>query len=63
MADGATVFEGHGAGFAVEPFNVNSIPPGEIAGIEYYAGAATLPAELNSTRNTCGLLVIWTRVK
>ena len=77
IVDGATVYDGSGDDVeivniggrpverpvAAEPFNVNSIPPGEIAGIEYYAGAATMPAELNSTRNTCGLLVIWTRIK
>jgi hypothetical protein len=44
-------------------FDINSIPTRDIAGIEYYAGAATMPIKYNSMRNTCGLIVVWTRVK
>jgi hypothetical protein len=43
------------------PFDINSIRPEEIAGVEYYAGGASMPAEYNSTRAACGLVVIWTR--
>ena len=43
------------------PFDINSIRPEEIAGVEYYAGGASMPAEYNSTRAACGLVLIWTR--
>jgi hypothetical protein len=42
-------------------FDVNSIHVGEIAALEFYAGPAQMPPELNATRATCGALVIWTR--
>jgi hypothetical protein len=43
------------------PFSVNWLDPGEVAAIEWYAGPASMPAQFNSTRNGCGLLVIWTK--
>ena len=58
IVDGAMVYSG-AQGDA--PFSVNSYRPDEIAGIEYYAGGASMPAEYNATRTTCGLVVIWTR--
>jgi hypothetical protein len=44
-----------------QPFYVNQMDPGEVAAIEWYAGPAQMPAEFNATRNSCGLLVIWTK--
>ena len=58
ILDGAVVYNG------IEgepPFNINSISPDEIEGIEYYASGATTPVEYNTSRNACGLVVIWTR--
>jgi hypothetical protein len=43
------------------PFDINTIRPEEMAGVEYYAGGATMPIAYNSTRAACGLVVIWTR--
>lgn len=43
------------------PFNINSIMTNEVAAIEFYAGPATMPPELNATQGTCGALVIWTK--
>ena len=43
------------------PFDINSIMTQHIAAIEFYAGPATMPPELNSTQGTCGALVIWTK--
>ena len=43
------------------PFDINSIMTNQIAAIEFYAGPATMPAELNITAGTCGALVIWTK--
>jgi hypothetical protein len=58
VVDGAFVYQGH----AGEPlFDINSIPPSAIAGLEYYASAASIPAKYNGTRGTCGLMMIWTR--
>ena len=43
------------------PFDINSIMTQHVAAIEFYAGPATMPAELNATQGTCGALVIWTK--
>jgi hypothetical protein len=43
-------------------FDVNSIPPSQIEGIEVYTSAAQTPAKFNKTSNGCGVLVIWTRI-
>jgi hypothetical protein len=42
-------------------FDINSISSSEIAGVEVYHGAATIPAQYEGMRTTCGLLIIWTR--
>lgn len=44
------------------PINA-AVVPGEVAGIEVYAGAATVPIQFGSirTETTCGLIMIWTR--
>lgn len=44
-----------------EIFNLNTLHADEVAGIEFYSGAATLPRELSAPRGTCGALVIWTK--
>ena len=46
---------------AEPPFNINSIMTQHIAAIEFYAGPASMPPELNATQGTCGALVIWTK--
>ena len=43
------------------PYDINSIMTNHIAAIEFYAGPATMPPELNATQGTCGALVIWTK--
>lgn len=44
-------------------FNLNTLVPEDIHGIEVYPGAATVPAEFASMRGTsrCGLIMVWTR--
>ena len=54
--DGAAVFTG-GVGQLL--FDINTLDPTTIAGIEYYAGNASIPSRFNSSRNTCGALLIW----
>ena len=58
VLDGAFVFQGNPG---EPPFDINSISPTVIAGVEFYQSSATIPAKYNGTRNTCGLVVIWTR--
>lgn len=41
-------------------FDINTIPPAFIKGIEVYAGPATTPVEFG-TPSVCGLVAIWTR--
>lgn len=57
--DGAMVFDSrqpiHGL------FDVNTVPPDHIAGIEVYVSAAQIPAKYNRTGGGCGVLLIWTR--
>jgi hypothetical protein len=44
-------------------FNLNTLAPEDIHGIEVYPGPATVPAEFASMRGTsrCGLIMVWTR--
>lgn len=42
-------------------FDVNTIEPATIAGIEYYTVAQT-PSQFGGTGGACGTLVIWTRM-
>lgn len=58
VLDGIFVYQG----VTNEPlWDINSLQPSSVAGIEYYAGGATMPVKYNSARNTCGLVVIWTK--
>lgn len=59
ILDGAVMY---GYGSQNEPkFDLNSIDPQNVAGIEYYAGPATIPVKYNATKSSCGLLIIWTK--
>jgi hypothetical protein len=58
MMDGQFVYRGTPSEL---PFDVNSLTPGNIAGIEFYSGPGTMPPEFNHAGNACGLLVIWNR--
>ncbi|MEP6495865.1 MAG: carboxypeptidase regulatory-like domain-containing protein [bacterium] len=40
----------------LEHLNVN-----EYAGVEFYAGGATIPPQYNSTKQSCGVLLLWSR--
>ena len=44
------------------PFNLDLLPPPrDIAGIEVYAGAATIPEQFNGYDRGCGVILVWTR--
>jgi hypothetical protein len=43
------------------PFNLNTLTPGEMEGVEYYVGGAQQPPEYRRTGSACGALLFWTR--
>lgn len=57
--DGALVYNSTSRGAPL--FDLNSLLPESIAGVEYYAGPARLSVEFNRTSGGCGTLLIWTR--
>lgn len=57
--DGAMVFDSRNIENGL--FDVNSIPPEHIGGIEVYSSAAQVPAKYNRTGAACGVVLIWTR--
>ncbi len=43
-------------------FNLDLLPsPKQIAGIEVYSGAATVPPQFGGADRRCGMILIWTR--
>jgi TonB-dependent Receptor Plug Domain len=57
LLDGVPVYRGTGE----PPFDVNQVPTRDLLAVEFYAGPAQVPAELNGTGTACGLLVLWTK--
>jgi hypothetical protein len=43
-------------------FDINSISPQNIEGIEVYRSAAQIPAQFNRTSSSCGVVLVWTRI-
>ena len=44
------------------PFNLDDLPsPKDLAGIEVYAGAATIPLQFKSWSRSCGVILVWTK--
>jgi hypothetical protein len=44
------------------PFNLDLLPsPHDLAGIEVYAGPATIPPQYSGYNRGCGLILIWTK--
>ena len=58
MIDRSWVYEGRRNEL---PFDLNSISPDAVQAMEYYRGMSYIPAEFARERNTCGVLVIWTK--
>jgi hypothetical protein len=57
--DGVMVFDSRNPQFGL--FDVNTVPPEHLAGIEVYTSPAQIPAKYNRTSAGCGVLLIWTR--
>jgi hypothetical protein len=51
-------------GVMVTGFNIDDMMPGDVEGIELYAGPSVVPPQFNNPRSSvnCGLVLIWTRV-
>lgn len=51
-------------GLQVTGFSIDDMPPGDVEGVELYAGPAGLPPEFNRLHGTtvCGTVAIWTRI-
>jgi hypothetical protein len=45
-------------------YNIDDIQPGDVEGVEFYAGVSVIPPEFNNPRSNaaCGVVVIWTRI-
>lgn len=56
--DGNPIFTGRSG---QQLFDLNSLSPKTLAGIEVYGGNATIPPEFQRGGNSCGAVVIWTR--
>ena len=56
--DGVPVYGGAGGG---ERFDLARWGTRDFAGVEFYAGAASVPVRFNRTSAGCGVLVLWTR--
>ena len=57
--DGALVFDSSHPSSGL--FDVNSIEPSHLEGIEVYTGASQVPAQYNRTAAGCGVILLWTR--
>jgi hypothetical protein len=44
-------------------FNINSIAPSTVEGVEYYASRDETPMQYASDRAECGTMLIWTRIE
>jgi Carboxypeptidase regulatory-like domain len=58
MIDRSWVYEGKRGDI---PFDLNSINPDIVIGVEYYRGLSSIPAEFGKQLTTCGTLIIWTK--
>ncbi len=59
--DGIVVSEGGDAMRWEDAFDLSELNAGQLMGVEVYRSAGEIPAEFNSTRAACGILVIWTK--
>jgi hypothetical protein len=58
--DGVPVYTG---ATGASPPDFARIYTDDYAGVEFYAGGATVPPQFNATSNGCGTLLLWTRVR
>lgn len=58
MLDGSWIYDGSRG---QTPFDVSGLRTEDIAAIEYYRGLSNTPVDLQGIRNSCGVLVVWTK--
>jgi outer membrane receptor for monomeric catechols len=51
-------------GIQATGFSIDDMAPGDVEGVEIFAGVTGVPPEYNRTRSTsnCGTVLIWTRI-
>lgn len=42
-------------------FDVNTLQPGALKGVEFFAGPGETPAQYSGTGASCGTLLLWTK--
>jgi hypothetical protein len=47
--------------FLYDPPDLNSFPVHAVAGVEAYCSTAQVPGEFGEPRDTCGVLLLWSR--
>lgn len=57
--DGALVYDSRQPGNGL--FDMNTLQPEHVAGIEVYTSTVQIPARYNRTSGGCGVILIWTR--
>lgn len=57
--DGTLVFDSSRPSSGL--FDVNSLDPAHLEGVEVYASASQVPAQYNRTAGGCGVILLWTR--
>jgi hypothetical protein len=50
-----------GVSFLYDPPDLNSFPASSLAGVEMYRSTAQIPGEFGEPRETCGVLLLWSR--
>ncbi len=48
-------------GKPTEPFDANTLPVEDIAGVEFYATGASTPGRYSQLNAVCGVMLVWTR--
>ena len=46
---------------STQDFNLDSVNPEKVVGVEAYAGPGEVPMRFNWPGSNCGLIMIWTR--
>lgn len=44
-----------------EPYDLNTLVPEELAGVEFYATPASTPGRYSNLNSKCGVMLVWTR--
>jgi hypothetical protein len=59
--DGTLAFDGNPQQRNAQGIDLSTFKPGDLSGIEYYAGPSGLPARFAGMNSDCGTLLFWSR--